>query len=107
MLNADDDADPDADTHAVLDIEASHLKTGLTLRVARCRCESLLERCWRLEAIRSRCSRKGVAGSTTERCAEADCCLSMGLSHNGRRSVDRTGQLRPKVGKRVELRWSA
>jgi hypothetical protein len=43
MLNANDDANPDADAHAVLGIEASHLKTGLTLRVARCRSESLLE----------------------------------------------------------------
>ena len=29
MLNADDDADPDADTHTVLGIEAGHLKNRI------------------------------------------------------------------------------
>lgn len=43
MLNADDDADPDADAHAVLDIEASHLKTGLTVRVVGCGSKPLFE----------------------------------------------------------------
>lgn len=53
MLNADDDADPDADAHAaVLGIKAGHLKTGLTLGVVGCRSESLLKRGWRLKAIR-------------------------------------------------------
>jgi hypothetical protein len=53
MLNADDDATPDADAHAVLDVEVGHLKTGLTLRDAGCRSKALFERCWRLETIRS------------------------------------------------------
>ncbi len=66
MLNADDDdADPDADAHAV-GIEASHLKTGLTLRMDGCGSESLLERCRWLEAMGSGRSRKSVAWSSAE-----------------------------------------
>lgn len=52
MLNADDDADPGADAHAVLGIEVRHLETRLMWRLVRGRRESLLERCWRLKAIR-------------------------------------------------------
>lgn len=51
MLNADDDADPDADAHAVLGIEASHLKTGLTVRAAGCGSKSFFERRWWLESV--------------------------------------------------------
>jgi hypothetical protein len=43
MLNANNDADPDADAHAVLGIELSHLKTGRMFRVARHRSKALLE----------------------------------------------------------------
>ena len=104
MLNANDDADPDAGAHAVLDLEAGH-KTVLTLKVAGARSKTLLERCWWLKTVRSRRSRKCIAWTSAERCSQADDITSMTLSHDGRRGMNRAGQLRPEVGKRIELRW--